>query len=104
MTIELTRNDEELKAAFQRLETIFQAAANTPEADEMEVWVTLIEAYENKHYTIAPPDPIKVIKFRMEQQNLSAKDLESYIGSKRPSIGRSQPQASAEFKDDQTLA
>lgn len=66
MTIEPTRNDEELKAAFQRLETISQAAANTPEADEMEVWVTLIEAYENKHYTIAPPDPIKVIKFRME--------------------------------------
>ena len=81
MTIKPIRNDEELKAAFQRLEAIFQAEAETPEADEMEVLVTLIEAYENKHYPITPPDPIAAIIFRMEQQNLNAKDLEAYIGS-----------------------
>lgn len=81
MTIKPIHNDEELKAAFQRLEAIFHADPGTPEADEMEVLVTLIEAYENKHYAIAPPDPIEAIKFRMEQQNLSARDLEPYIGS-----------------------
>ena len=81
MTIKPTRNDEELKAAFQRLETIFQAEPGTPEADEMEVLVTLIEAYENKHYAIMPPDPIAAIQFRMEQQNFTARDLEAYIGS-----------------------
>ncbi|ATG91355.1 helix-turn-helix domain-containing protein [Methylomonas koyamae] len=81
MTIKPIRNDDELKAAFQRLEAVFQAESGTPEADEMEVWVTLIEAYENKHYAITPPDPIEAIRFRMEQQNLSAKDLETYIGS-----------------------
>lgn len=81
MTIKPIRNDEELAAAFQRLEVIFKAEADTPEADEMEVLVTLIEAYENKHYPITPPDPIEAIKFRMEQQNLSARDLEAYIGS-----------------------
>ena len=80
MTIKPLRNDEELKAAFQRLEVIFQVDPGTPEADEMEVLVTLIEAYENKHYVILPPDPIEAIKFRMEQQNLSACDLETYIG------------------------
>jgi len=81
MIIKPIRNDDELKAAFQRLEMIFQAEADTPEADEMEVLVTLIEAYENKHYAIAPPDPIEAIKFRMEQQNLNNRDLEAYIGS-----------------------
>jgi HTH-type transcriptional regulator/antitoxin HigA len=81
MPIKPIRNDEELNLAFQRLEAIFQAEADTPEADEMEVLVTLIEAYENKHYPITPPDPITAIKFRMEQLNLSAKDLEAYIGS-----------------------
>jgi HTH-type transcriptional regulator/antitoxin HigA len=80
MTIKPIRNDEELKAAFQRLEAIFQAEPGSPEADEMEVLATLIEAYENKHYAITPPDPIEAIKFRMEQQNLSARDLEPYIG------------------------
>ena len=81
MTIKPIRSDEELKAAFQRLEAIFRTEPGTPEADEMEVLVTLIEAYENKHYDIMPPDPIEAIKFRMEQQNLTARDLEAYIGS-----------------------
>lgn len=81
MTIKPIRNDAELQTAFARLEAIFQADADTSEADEMEVLVTLIEAYENKHYPITPPDPIEAIKFRMEQQNLSARDLEVYIGS-----------------------
>lgn len=80
MTIKPIRNDEDLQAAFRRLEAIFQAEAGTPEADEMEVWVALIEAYENKHYPIAPPDPVEAIKFRMEQQNLTPRDLEAYIG------------------------
>ncbi|MCK5898707.1 MAG: hypothetical protein KAG06_06520 [Methylococcales bacterium] len=47
----------------------------------MEILVTLIEAYENKHYPITPPDPIDAIKFRMEQQGLKARDLEKYIGT-----------------------
>ncbi|TAN47051.1 MAG: transcriptional regulator [Methylococcaceae bacterium] len=80
MNIKPIRNDADLQAAFQRLESIFQAEEGTPAADEMEVWVTLIEAYENKHYAIAPPDPIEAIKFRMEQQGLTPRDLETYIG------------------------
>jgi HTH-type transcriptional regulator/antitoxin HigA len=80
MTIKPIRTDEDLQAAFRRLEIIFQAEDGTPEADEMEILVTLIEAYENKHYPIAPPDPIEAIKFRMEQQGLTPRDLEAYIG------------------------
>ncbi len=78
MNIKPIRNDDDLQQAFERLEIIFQANENTPEADEVEILVTLIEAYENKHYAIAPPDPIR---FRMEQQALTPRDLEPYIGS-----------------------
>lgn len=80
MNIKPIRSDDDLRAAFQRLEAIFQAEEGTPEADEMEVLVILIEAYEEKHYPIAPPDPIEAIKFRMEQQGLTKRDLEAYIG------------------------
>lgn len=80
MNIKPIRNDEELQAAFRRLEGVFQAGEGTPEADEMEILVTLIEAYENKHYPIGPADPVDAIKFRMEQQGLTARDLETYIG------------------------
>ena len=80
MTIKPIRTDADLQAAFRRLEKIFQAAEGTPAADERDVLVTLIETYENKHYPIAPPNPVDAIKFRMEQQGLSARDLEPYIG------------------------
>ena len=81
MTIKPIRSEKDLRAAFKRLDVIFQAPAGTPEADEMEVLVTLIEAYENKHYPISPPDPVEAIKFRMEQQGLSPADLQPYIGA-----------------------
>ena len=44
--------------------------------------VTLIEAYEDKHYPMDPPDPIEAIQFRMEQQGLTRKDLEPMIGTR----------------------
>lgn len=81
MNIKPIRNDRGLRLALRRLEAIFQAKAGMPEADEREVLVTLIEAYENKHYPIGPPDPVDAIKFRMEQQGLGPHDLEQYIGA-----------------------
>jgi len=78
MTIQPIRNDADLRAAFERLESIFQATPGTPEADEMEVLVTLVESYENRHYPIGPADPVEAIKFPMDQQGLAAKDLEPF--------------------------
>ena len=80
MSIKPIRNDDDLKAVFRRLESIFQAEEQTPEADERDVLVTLVEAYENKHYDFGPADPVDAIKFRMEQQGLTARDLERFIG------------------------
>lgn len=81
MNIKPIKSDEDLHIAFKRLELIFQAQEGTAEADEMEVLVTLIEAYEHKHYPIRAADPVEAIKFRMEQQGLTQKDLEPFIGS-----------------------
>ena len=81
MNIKPIKNDEDLQAAFKRLEAIYQAQEGSAEADEMEILVTLVEAYENKHYPITAADPIDAIKFRMEQQGLTQKDLEPFIGS-----------------------
>ena len=80
MNIKPIRSDDDLRVALRRLKAVFQADEGTPEADEMEVLVTLIEAYENKHYSIGPADPVEAIKFRMEQQGLTPRDLEAYIG------------------------
>jgi HTH-type transcriptional regulator/antitoxin HigA len=58
------------------------ANPNTPEGDELDILATLLDAYESKHFAIDAPDPITAIEFRMEQQGLSRKDLESFIGSR----------------------
>jgi len=80
MTIKPIRNDDDLKKVFRRLEKIFQAEEGTPQADERDVLVTLVEAYENRHYDFGPADPVEAIKFRMEQEGLTQRDLEPYIG------------------------
>ncbi len=81
MNIKPIRNDDDLRAAFKRLERVYQAKEGIPAADEMKILVTLIEAYEQKHFPVGMVDPVEAIKFRMEQQGLTQKDLEPYIGS-----------------------
>lgn len=54
----------------------------TPRGDRLDVLATLIDAYEGEHHPIDPPDPIEAIKFRMEQQNLTRKDLEGILGTR----------------------
>jgi HTH-type transcriptional regulator/antitoxin HigA len=80
MTIKPIRNEDDLKRAFRRLDKIFQAGEGSARADERDVLVTLIEAYENKHYDFGPADPVEAIKFRMEQDGLTPRDLEPFIG------------------------
>ena len=58
------------------------AEFGTEAFDELEVLTTLIESYEAKHFTIDAPDPIKAIKFRMEQEGLRQKDLVEIFGNK----------------------
>ena len=76
------KTEADYDAALARAEALMDAEEGTPEADELDVLATLIEAYEDKHYPMDPPDPIEAIKFRMEQQNLTRKDLEGIVGTR----------------------
>lgn len=66
--------------ALKEIETLMMAKLNTPEGERLDVLVTLVEAYERKHYAIELPDPVEAIKFAMEQRGLSVKDLVPMIG------------------------
>lgn len=74
-------NDQDYKSTLQRIEQLMEAKPNTPAFDELEVLATLVETYEDRHFSINLPDPISAIKFRMEQQGLKRSDLVPYIGS-----------------------
>jgi HTH-type transcriptional regulator/antitoxin HigA len=81
MNIKLIRNDADLRASLARLDTLWGAAPDTPEGGELDVLVLLVEKFEDEHYPIGPSDPVEAIKFRMEQQGLTLRDLEPFIGS-----------------------
>lgn len=68
--------------ALAEVERLWGAKAGTPAGDRLDVLATLIDAYEAEHYPIDAPDPIEAIKFRMEQQGLTRKDLEPLIGTR----------------------
>jgi HTH-type transcriptional regulator/antitoxin HigA len=76
------RSKADYKRALAELERLWGAKVGTPEGDRLDVLATLIDAYETEQYPIDPPDPIEAIKFRMEQQGLSRKDLEPLIGTR----------------------
>lgn len=76
------RTEADYEAALAEVERLWGAKGGTPKGDRLDVLATLIEAHETKHYPIDPPDPIDAIRFRMEQQGLTRKDLEPMIGTR----------------------
>ncbi|WP_198552934.1 helix-turn-helix domain-containing protein [Psychromonas sp. Urea-02u-13] len=64
---------EDNERALARVEVLWEALPNSPEADELDILVTLIHAFEEENYPIATPDPIEAIRFRMEQQKKCSK-------------------------------
>jgi HTH-type transcriptional regulator/antitoxin HigA len=80
MEIQPIKNEASYQAALTAVEGLMFAKLDTPEGDRLDVLVTLVQAYEAKHYPIDPPDPIEAIKFRMDQSGMVVKDLVPYIG------------------------
>ena len=81
MDIRPIKTENDYTAAISRIEELWGAKKDTPEGDELDLLVTLVESYEMKNYPIAPPDPIDAIKFRMEQMDMTKADMVKYLGS-----------------------
>ncbi len=75
------RNEEEYQEALDRVDRIFQAEPGTPEGDERDILTSLLESYENRRHPMAYPTITEAIRFRMEQQNLTERDLTPILGS-----------------------
>lgn len=82
MNIKPIKTTANYKAALLRIEQLWGAKENTPEGDEFEVLFTLVEAYEEKHYPVPPPDPIEAIKFRLDQGEIEEKELTKILGGR----------------------
>ncbi len=81
-SLKLLKTEAEYNTAIKRTIEIFHAEEGTPESDELDILLLLVKDYEDRHYPISAPDPIEVIKLKLEEKGLKQKDLESIIGSK----------------------
>ncbi len=82
MDIKPIRSSDDYKAALKKISALMELDPDlgTPKGDRLDILVTLVQAYEQRHFPMDLPDPVEAIKFRMEQQGLKPKDLQPMIG------------------------
>jgi HTH-type transcriptional regulator/antitoxin HigA len=80
MDIRPIKTDADYRAALNDIENLMMAEPDTVEGEKLDILVTLVEAYEAKHFPMDLPDSVEAIKFEMERKGLTVKDLEPMIG------------------------
>jgi len=82
MNVKPIRTEQDYKEALALVSSLMdqQPDAETEAGELLDVLLVLVDAYEREHHSIAPPDPIEAIKFRMEQGGLTARDLAPFFG------------------------
>jgi HTH-type transcriptional regulator / antitoxin HigA len=83
MDIKPIHNETDYQSALKEVDALLESKPGTPEFDRMDVLVTLVEAYEAKHFPIPEPDdPVQVLEYYMESRGLKRTDMIPYLGSK----------------------
>jgi HTH-type transcriptional regulator/antitoxin HigA len=80
MNIKPIKTKADYRATLSEVETLMGAKVNSADGERLDILVTLVEAYERKHFPLEHPDPVEAIKFQMDQKGLTPKDLEPMIG------------------------
>lgn len=82
MNWKVLKTEEDYNRASLRLMEIFHAEPNTPESDELDLLIVLVKDYDERNYHLPELDALEVIKYKMRERGMKAKDLEPIIGSK----------------------
>jgi len=82
VTVRPIKTEEDFDAALKRIAALMPAAQGSAESDELDVLLTLAQAYEHEHYPVGPADPVEAVKFAMDRLELTETDLAKYFGSK----------------------
>jgi HTH-type transcriptional regulator / antitoxin HigA len=79
----IIRTEEAYQSALSRREEIFDCKKGDDHFDEAELLVKLIHKYEQENEPVyINPDPIEVIKYKIQENSLRNKDFVEIIGSK----------------------
>jgi HTH-type transcriptional regulator/antitoxin HigA len=82
MNITPIKTQRDYRRALKDIEGLMTAKRGTPDGDRLDVLVTLVEAWEAKHYPLDLPDPVEAIKYHLDQSGLAPRDLIPFIGSR----------------------
>ena len=82
MDIKPIKTEQDYQETLKMIDNLMNATENTPQGDLLDILVTLVGAYEQKHYKIEIPDAIEAICFVMQQNHLNRKDIEPFIGNR----------------------
>jgi HTH-type transcriptional regulator/antitoxin HigA len=82
MKWKVLKTEADYQKAIKRTLEIFHSKEDSPQADELSLLLVLVKDYEDKHIKLPAVDPIEVIKLKMKEKGIRAKDLEPIIGSK----------------------
>ena len=82
VTVPVIKTDKDHAAAVKQIERLWGAKSSSKDGQTLDVLLTLVDAYETKHFPIDTPDPLEAILFRMDQQGYGRRDLENLIGRK----------------------
>lgn len=82
MEINPIKSTRDYRRTLKEIEGLMRAKRNTPQGDRLDVLVTLVEAWEIKHYPFDLPDPVEAIKYHMEQKGLNPQDLIPFVGGR----------------------
>jgi len=82
MNWKVLKTENDYNRASIRMMEIFHSEPNTPESDELDLLIVLIRDYDDRHYQLPELDALEIIKYKMQEKGMKAKDLEPIIGSK----------------------
>ncbi|MGM0575074.1 MAG: helix-turn-helix domain-containing protein [Myxococcota bacterium] len=74
------RNDEDLERAFAQIDELWDSAPGTDAWDELDVLITLVDAYEAEHHALPPGDPIELIRCKLRELDWSQNELGRRLG------------------------
>jgi antitoxin component HigA of HigAB toxin-antitoxin module len=85
MDIRPIRNDRDHRAALAEIERLWGAPIGTPEGDKLDVFVTLVETYEERRWPIGTRrrfDPVDVLHYAIDELGHTQAELAAILGSR----------------------
>lgn len=82
MNIKPIKDERDYASALRRVEELWNSPKGSAQGDELDILVTLLEAFEREHFPMDVPDPIEAIQFRLEQQGKDSRALIGLIGGR----------------------